>query len=101
MGGLSPTHWVVAALVFLVLFGAKRLPDAARGLGRSMRILKAEVRADDSAIATGSSPAGAVSTSPAAVPPTYTAPAPAVAATSGDPTPQVAPSAEQHPVTRA
>jgi len=99
MGGLSPTHWVVVALVFLVLFGAKRLPDSARDLGRSMRILKAELRADDSATATASSPAGDASTSPAAVRPTYTAPA--VAATSGDPTPQVAPSAEQQPITRA
>ncbi len=48
MGGLSPTHWVVVALVFLVLFGAKRLPDSARDLGRFMRILKAELRADES-----------------------------------------------------
>jgi len=29
--------------VLIVLFGSKKLPDAARSLGRSMRILKAEV----------------------------------------------------------
>lgn len=34
---------VIAALV-LLLFGAKRLPDAARGLGRSLRIFKAETK---------------------------------------------------------
>jgi sec-independent protein translocase protein TatA len=34
---------IIAALV-LLLFGAKRLPDAARGLGRSMRIFKAETK---------------------------------------------------------
>jgi sec-independent protein translocase protein TatA len=28
-----------------LLFGAKRLPDAARSLGRSARILRAELRA--------------------------------------------------------
>jgi sec-independent protein translocase protein TatA len=28
----------------VLLFGAKRLPDAARSLGRSMRILKAETK---------------------------------------------------------
>ena len=32
---------IIVALV-LLLFGAKRLPDAARGLGRSLRIFKAE-----------------------------------------------------------
>jgi sec-independent protein translocase protein TatA len=41
---LSPWHVVVVVLVFLLLFGAKRLPDLARSLGRSMRIIKAETR---------------------------------------------------------
>ena len=36
-------HIVVLLLVIVVLFGWKRLPDAARGLGRSMRIFKSEV----------------------------------------------------------
>ena len=35
---------LVILLVILVLFGAKRMPDAARGLGRSLRIFKAETR---------------------------------------------------------
>ncbi|MER2156746.1 Sec-independent protein translocase subunit TatA [Rhodococcus sp. (in: high G+C Gram-positive bacteria)] len=43
MGALSPTHWAIVAVVLVVLFGSKKLPDAARGLGRSMRILKSEV----------------------------------------------------------
>ena len=36
-------------VVLILLFGAKRLPDAARSLGRSLRIIKAETRglADD------------------------------------------------------
>ncbi|MFN8081717.1 MAG: Sec-independent protein translocase subunit TatA [Kineosporiaceae bacterium] len=37
-------HLVVLLIVVIVLFGAKRLPDAARGVGRSLRILKAEVK---------------------------------------------------------
>ncbi|HXA62916.1 MAG TPA: Sec-independent protein translocase subunit TatA, partial [Streptosporangiaceae bacterium] len=41
MGSLSPAHWAIVAIVVLVLFGSKKLPDAARGLGRSMRIFKA------------------------------------------------------------
>ena len=36
---------LLVLLVVLLLFGAKRLPDAARGLGRSLRIFKSEVSA--------------------------------------------------------
>lgn len=36
---------VVLLLLALVLFGAKRLPDSARSLGRSMRIFKSEIKA--------------------------------------------------------
>jgi TatA/E family protein of Tat protein translocase len=36
---------VVLLLLALVLFGAKRLPDSARSLGRSMRIFKSEMKA--------------------------------------------------------
>jgi sec-independent protein translocase protein TatA len=44
MGSLSPAHWAIVAIVVLVLFGSKKLPDAARGLGRSMRIFKSETK---------------------------------------------------------
>ena len=44
MGGLSPWHWAILAVVIILLFGAKRLPDAARSLGKSLRIFKAEVK---------------------------------------------------------
>ncbi|AHH17678.1 hypothetical protein NONO_c28890 [Nocardia nova SH22a] len=43
VGSLSPTHWLIIALVVLLLFGARRLPDAARGLGRSLRIFRSEL----------------------------------------------------------
>lgn len=46
-GALAPWHVVVLALVVLVVFGSKRLPDAARSLGQSARILRSELRADD------------------------------------------------------
>lgn len=39
----GPGHWAVLAIVMIVLFGAKKLPDAARSLGKSMRIFKAEL----------------------------------------------------------
>jgi sec-independent protein translocase protein TatA len=45
IGDLFDSPWKIAivAVVIIVLFGSKKLPDAARSLGRSMRILKAEV----------------------------------------------------------
>lgn len=43
MGSLSPWHWLVIALVALLLFGYKKLPEMSRSLGKSMRIFKAEV----------------------------------------------------------
>ncbi|MGN5240266.1 MULTISPECIES: Sec-independent protein translocase subunit TatA [unclassified Rhodococcus (in: high G+C Gram-positive bacteria)] len=44
MGAMSPWHWAIVALVVIILFGSKKLPDAARGLGRSLRIFKSEVK---------------------------------------------------------
>ena len=44
MGSLSPAHWLILIAVGVLLFGAKRLPDAARSLGKSMRIFKSEVK---------------------------------------------------------
>ncbi|GAA2594383.1 hypothetical protein GCM10010435_86730 [Winogradskya consettensis] len=44
MGALKPWHIAVIVVVLVLLFGAKRLPDAARSLGRSLRIIKAETK---------------------------------------------------------
>jgi sec-independent protein translocase protein TatA len=44
MGALKPWHIIVFVVVLVLLFGAKRLPDAARSLGRSLRIIKAETQ---------------------------------------------------------
>jgi sec-independent protein translocase protein TatA len=43
-GAVKPIHLILVVVVLVLLFGAKKLPDAARSLGRSMRILKAETR---------------------------------------------------------
>ncbi|MEU6776737.1 Sec-independent protein translocase subunit TatA [Streptomyces sp. NPDC046759] len=43
--GLEPWHLLVVAIVVIALFGSKKLPEAARGLGKSMRILKSEAKA--------------------------------------------------------
>jgi sec-independent protein translocase protein TatA len=44
MRAFEPWHFLVLLIVVSLLFGSKRLPDAARGLGRSLRIFKAEVK---------------------------------------------------------
>jgi sec-independent protein translocase protein TatA len=46
IGDLFDSPWKIAiiAILIIVLFGSRKLPDAARSLGRSMRILKAEVQ---------------------------------------------------------
>ena len=43
---MSPTspEVLILLLILVLLFGSKRLPDAARSIGRSMRIFKAETK---------------------------------------------------------
>ncbi|MFJ5922356.1 Sec-independent protein translocase subunit TatA [Kitasatospora sp. NPDC092948] len=43
--GLEPWHIAIMVVVLVLLFGSKKLPEMARGLGKSMRILKAETKA--------------------------------------------------------
>lgn len=40
----EPSHILLLLIVVTILFGAKRLPDSARSLGRSMRIFKSEMK---------------------------------------------------------
>ncbi len=41
----APWHWAVVALVAFALFGGyKKLPEASRSLGRSLRIFKTELK---------------------------------------------------------
>lgn len=58
LNGFGWPHLLIIAVLIIVLFGAKRLPDAARGLGKSMRIFRAETRGmqDDDAAAQGQAP---------------------------------------------
>ena len=44
MPNLGPTELIIIAVVLILLFGSKKLPDAARSIGRSMRIFKSEVK---------------------------------------------------------
>jgi sec-independent protein translocase protein TatA len=83
MGSLfdRPSVLIIALIAVIVIFGSKRLPDAARGVGRSLRILKAETKGlmtDDEG---QSVPPQQVAAPPVVQPVAPPAPAPAPAAT--------------------
>ena len=44
MFGLGPTEMVIIAVILLMLFGAKKLPELARGIGQSAREFRKGVR---------------------------------------------------------
>lgn len=44
MPNLRGPELLILVLIIILLFGAKRLPDAARSVGRSLRIFKAETK---------------------------------------------------------
>ena len=85
-----PEGWelILVLLVIVLVFGAKRLPDSARALGRSMRILKAETKGlhdDDSSsttttarVVTPVAPAAPVQAQPVQTQPVQTQPVPPV-----------------------
>ena len=45
MEALTPWHLALILLGFILLFGYKKLPDATRSLGRSLRIFRSEMSA--------------------------------------------------------
>ncbi|MFF7359958.1 Sec-independent protein translocase subunit TatA [Streptomyces sp. NPDC008125] len=73
--GLEPWHVLILAVVVIALFGSKKLPEAARALGKSARILKSEAQA----MKNDPAPAPAATQAPATAQPA-SAPAAAMAA---------------------
>lgn len=47
MGSFSLIHWIIVLAVVLLLFGPKRLPDLARGVGEAIREFKKAVSNPD------------------------------------------------------
>jgi sec-independent protein translocase protein TatA len=44
IAGIGPPEIILIILVIVLLFGAKKLPELARGSGRALRIFKAETK---------------------------------------------------------
>jgi sec-independent protein translocase protein TatA len=69
----SPWKILIVAVLIIVLFGSRKLPEAARSLGKSMRILKTEVQGmheDGEAQTTTTYTAPATTAAPAQIAPT-------------------------------
>ncbi|EAH7688673.1 twin-arginine translocase TatA/TatE family subunit [Campylobacter jejuni] len=48
MGGWSsPSHWLIILLIVILLFGAKKIPELAKGLGKGIKTFKDEMNNDD------------------------------------------------------
>ena len=40
MGEFGPIHWLIVLAIFLLLFGGRKIPELARGLGEGIRSFK-------------------------------------------------------------
>ncbi|WP_394959247.1 twin-arginine translocase TatA/TatE family subunit [uncultured Helicobacter sp.] len=47
MGTGSIWHWVIVLLVIVLLFGAKKIPELAKGLGSGVKNFKKAIKEDD------------------------------------------------------
>ncbi|MFK0448761.1 twin-arginine translocase TatA/TatE family subunit [Campylobacter jejuni] len=48
MGGWSsPSHWLIILLIVVLLFGAKKIPELAKGLGKGIKTFKDEMNNDE------------------------------------------------------
>ncbi|MFY9075465.1 twin-arginine translocase TatA/TatE family subunit [Malaciobacter mytili] len=52
MGMPGGMEWVLIALVILLLFGGKKIPELAKGLGSGIKNFKKAVKEDDDEVAT-------------------------------------------------
>ena len=91
MPNIRGPELLILVLVVVLLFGAKRLPDAARSVGRSLRIFKAETKglvdgeaAPETTTTTAAAPAAQVALPPAQQAASPVAPIPSADAAAGD-----------------
>lgn len=74
MPSLGPTELIIIGVVLVLLFGATRLPQTAKGLGQALKIFKKEIRDEDKQPAAEVPPAQPTADSTASAPAQATAP---------------------------
>jgi len=47
MGSFSITHWIVILAVVVLLFGAKKIPELAKGVGQGIKVFKKAIKEDE------------------------------------------------------
>ena len=47
MGSMSVGHWLVVLAIIVLLFGAKKIPELAKGLGKGIKTFKSEMESED------------------------------------------------------
>ena len=47
MGSMSMGHWLVVLAIIVLIFGAKKIPELAKGLGKGIKTFKSEMESED------------------------------------------------------
>lgn len=47
MGSFSMGHWLIVLAVIVLLFGAKKIPELAKGIGKGIKSFKKEMSDDE------------------------------------------------------
>jgi sec-independent protein translocase protein TatA len=74
MPSLGPTELIIIGVVLVLLFGATRLPQTAKGLGQALKIFKKEIRDEDKQPPAEVPPAQQTAEQPAPAPAAQAAP---------------------------
>ena len=46
MGSMSISHWLIVLAIIVLLFGAKKIPELAKGMGKGIKSFKKEMDDD-------------------------------------------------------
>ena len=94
----GPSEWVIIAIVaIVVIFGAKKIPEIARSMGRAQSEFKKGVKDGSAELGEDQAAAAPTTTPPASPPPTEAAPAAPATPPAEQPTPPAADTSTESP----
>ncbi|MCW1360072.1 twin-arginine translocase TatA/TatE family subunit [Campylobacter sp. US33a] len=47
LGSIGPGQWLIILLIIVLLFGAKKIPELAKGLGKGIKTFKSEMNSEE------------------------------------------------------